>query len=307
MNGLILINKDRNITSHDIVLDLRKIFAPQKIGHFGTLDLLARGLLVVALGRATKFFPFFSKMDKVYEGCIRLGFSTDSYDTEGQPTSPENKSYPAAETVRKAMKSFEGEIEQFPPLFSAKKFKGKPLYKLARRKKEIKLSSFRVFIHFFTLKNYAPPFLDFEAKCSSGTYIRSLAHDLGQILGCGAHLSDLVRKEVGCFKITESFSVREIKQLYAQKRIKDFLISLESLLPQFPKVLLGRSGLSLVQQGNTILAEHILRIHPPEIFNDSLPQEQNKVFRLFDHRGKLLALARPGPQPDSLSPFLVIH
>ena len=197
MDGLILIDKPQDLTSHDVVQSIRKILKIKKAGHYGTLDPLATGLLVVALGKATRLFPFFSKTEKVYKGQIKLGFSTDTYDSQGTPTSTETKDFPDKKRLLEAMKKFEGDIDQIPPLFSAKKYKGKPLYILARKKKEIKREPRKIFVHYFRIKEFNAPFVDFEVKCSSGTYIRSLAHDLGKNLGCGAHLTRLKREKAG--------------------------------------------------------------------------------------------------------------
>ncbi|HDZ27679.1 MAG TPA: tRNA pseudouridine(55) synthase TruB, partial [Candidatus Aminicenantes bacterium] len=238
MDGLILVDKPQNFTSHDIVLKIRNILNIKKVGHYGTLDPLATGLLLLALGKATRFFPFYSTTDKVYEGLIRLGFSTDTYDSAGKPTSSEEKNYPQKDNLLKSMKKFEGEILQLPPPYSAKKYKGKPLYALVREKKEFELRPSKVFIHFFQLIKYNPPLLEFKAKCSSGTYIRSLAHDLGEGLGCRAHLSELTRTDVGNFNIKESRSIGEIKGLADAGKIDKFLIPFESLLPEFPKIIL---------------------------------------------------------------------
>ena len=302
MDGLILVDKPPDITSHDVVARLRKILAFQKIGHFGTLDPLATGLLIAAVGKATKFFPFFSQLDKVYQGRIRLGFSTDSYDRLGVPLAEVSLSYPDSGDVRRAMKIFEGEIDQTAPPFSAKKFQGKPLYTFARRKNIVKLPPFRVHIHSFRLQDYAPPYLDFEVKCSSGTYIRSLAHDLGQRLGCGAHLAELVRTEIGEFRLKDGFALDKIENLAQTGRASEFFKPLETLLPAFPKIELTQIGLRLVQNGRPVFPEHIIQ---PDLFSWPAGQKE-AVFRLFSPEGRLVALAKRRDTPLSFSPFLVL-
>jgi len=305
MDGLILVRKPQKFTSHDIVVKLRDILDYKKIGHFGTLDPLATGLMVVALGKATRLFPFFSKLDKTYEGQVRLGISTDTYDSLGEPISSEKKEYPDVDTLLEAMKKFEGEIDQIAPPFSAKKFKGKPLYVLAREKKDLKYKSSRVFIQYFQMKKYAPPYLDFRAECSSGTYIRSLAHDLGQSLGCGAHLSALERTKVGHFNIKESFNIQKIKKLTEEGKTEGFLIPLEFLLPEFPKVILDETGTLLVRNGNMIFPDNIIKILEQEPQASDLPTEEDRIFRVFSLEGKLMALARKVPEKKGLHPFLV--
>lgn len=306
MDGLILVDKPPDITSHDVVARLRKIFSLQKIGHFGTLDPLATGLLIAAVGQATKFFIFFSQLDKVYQGRIRLGFSTDSYDRLGVPLAEASLSYPDSGDVRRAMKIFEGEIDQTAPPFSAKKFQGRPLYTFARRKNIIKLPPFRVQVHSFRLQDYAPPYLDFEVKCSSGTYIRSLAHDLGQRLGCGAHLAELVRTEIGEFRLKDGFALDEIKDLAQTGRASEFFKPLETLLPAFPKIELTQIGLGLVQNGRPVFPEHMVQPDSQDILFSWPAGQKEAVFRLFSPEGRLVALAKRRDTPLSFSPFLVL-
>jgi tRNA pseudouridine55 synthase len=306
MDGLILVNKPQNLTSHDIVVRIREFLKVQRVGHFGTLDPLATGLMMVAVGKATRLFPFFSKKDKSYRGVMRLGFSTETYDSTGKPTSREIKDYPTKPSVREAMKKFEGVTEQVPPPYSAKKYKGRPLYTLAREKKEFELRPTRVSIHFLRLKKYNPPFLEFELRCSSGTYVRSLAHDLGQILGCGAHLSELNRTAVGKFHLKSCLTLEEIKKLAETRQIEKFLLPLESLLPEFPKIILDERGEALARNGSLIPAENVLKIAPA---SPPLPPDSSQldiIFRMFSRKGKFLALAKRRPEKNCFHPFLVI-
>lgn len=304
IDGLLLVDKPPGVTSHHVVLEIRKIFPFNKVGHCGTLDPMATGLLIVALGKATRLFPFFSKADKVYQGQIRLGYSTDSYDSQGEPVSQEKKDFPSQQKLVNMMKKFQGEIDQIAPPFSAKKYKGKPLYVLARKKKEFKLKSSKVFVHFFDLTSYSPPFLHFAVKCSSGTYVRSLAHDLGQALGCGAHLSRLNRTKVGDFDLDQACSLEDIRRLVKEGKIESILFPLETLLPQFPKVILNENGTALVRNGNLISSKDILGIFPQH--NSLLVPTQEHVFKLFNKEGKLLVFGRKDIQRGSIHPFLVI-
>jgi tRNA pseudouridine55 synthase len=305
MDGLILVDKPQGATSHDIVAKIRKILSLERVGHFGTLDPLATGLLLLAVGKATKLFPFYSKEDKVYNGQIRLGFSTDTYDTRGTPISEEKTSFPDRETLAKAMNTFVGKIEQIPPPYSAKKLQGKPLYKWARAKKTILLKPSPVVVHSFDLKDYSPPFLDFESKCSTGTYIRSLAHDLGQCLGCGAHLAKLRRVAVGWYNISASHSLEQVERLAQDEKIAEFLLPLEALLQEFPKIILKESGVQELQRGKAMPTEHIFKmlesgpILPPT-------DKEEAVYRLFSLRGKFLALAKKSESQRGLVPFLLL-
>ncbi len=306
MDGLILVNKPQNLTSHDVVQTIREIFSIKKVGHFGTLDPLATGILIIAVGKATRWFPYYSKLEKIYKGQIKLGFSTDTYDSTGKITSPEIKKYPEEYKLKETMKSFEGLIQQVPPSFSAKKFKGKSLYKFARQNIKIKLPPVELFIHFFQLDNYQPPILDFRVQCSSGTYIRALANDLGKILGCGAHLSQLSRTEIERFKLEDCFTLKKIQKLYEEKKISTCLIPMDDLLPQFLKLVLNESGAILVKNGNCVMPENIDGIFPEKFSSNSSFNDTDKIFRLFNQDGKLLALARKNSEGKGLHPFLVL-
>ncbi len=307
MDGLILVDKPRGITSHDVVSHVRKILDVKKVGHFGTLDPLATGLLLVAIGKATKLFPFFLQYAKIYEGRIRLGISTDTYDADGKFTSKESKNYPDRKKLLIDMKRFEGEIEQQSPPFSAKKYKGKPLYKLARQRKNYELKTNRVMIDFFKLKKYIPPLLDFRVKCSSGTYVRSLAHNLGKNLDCGAHLTQLERTDIGNFNITESHTLEEIKRLKDQGKIERFFRPMEVLLPEFPRITVKDSAASLITNGNDIFSDSFASCDSPFLVGVGEDGEQKNIFRIHDTRGNLLALGKMNPENNSLHPFLILH
>ena len=306
MDGLILVDKPQGATSHDIVARTRKILGLQRVGHFGTLDPLATGLLLLAVGKATKLFPFYSKEDKVYSGQIRLGFATDTYDALGNPISEEKTSFPDRETLAKAMNAFVGEMEQVPPPFSAKKLEGKPLYKWARAKKTILLKPSPVVVHSFDLKDYSPPFLDFESRCSSGTYIRSLAHDLGQSLGCGAHLAKLRRLAVGKHNIRAAHSLEQVERLAQEGKMAEFLLPLEALLQEFPKIILKESGVRELQRGKAMPAENILKMLEPEPALHPANREGEEIYRLFSLEGKFLALAKKIGSQKGLIPFLLL-
>jgi tRNA pseudouridine55 synthase len=306
MDGLILVDKPQKFTSHDIVLELRRLLQIKKIGHFGTLDPLATGVLILAVGKATRLFPFFSKEKKSYAGQIRLGFATETYDSFGQPTSAETQKLPDESEICEAMKKLEGEVLQTPPLYSAKKYRGQPSYKLARGKKEVLLKPVKVFIHSFALQKYYSPCIEFAVQCSSGTFIRSLAHDLGQNLGCGAHLTELKRITSGHFKLSDCLTLDKIKGLTQQGRFEEFLIPLESLLPQFPKIILKETGALRARNGHCIFPEDIQKVLLAERSLPLASQEEKKIFRLFSLEGKLLGLARKEPDQKGLLPFLVL-
>lgn len=302
MDGLLIIDKPRGCTSHDVVLRVRKLLDVKRVGHGGTLDPEATGVLLVALGRATRFFPYLSEQDKTYDGTIRLGFSTDTFDASGRPTSEEKAGLPTMEALAAAMKSMEGEILQAPPAYSAKKIGGSPAYKLARARETFTLEPVRVAVRSFVLRSYTPPFVAFEATCSSGTYIRSLAHDLGLKMGCGAHLHSLRRTSVGPYMIADSMSMAGVEQAAAEGRLPTLVIPLERLLPGTPAIILSSEGAARVLNGSPLSPGHFV---PPSA--EALLKADTAVFRLFDSSGRLLALARPSAGRDRLLPFLVIR
>jgi tRNA pseudouridine55 synthase len=305
MDGLILADKPRGPTSHDVVARIRRILDQKRVGHFGTLDPLATGLLEVAVGSATRLFPYYSRHDKTYSGEISLGFSTDSYDALGKPASIESGFTPERGMIVAAMEKFVGPLNQVPPPFSAKKVDGKPLYKWARANKKVQLSPCPVIVHSFRLIAYSPPTLSFEVHCTSGTYIRSLAHDLGQALGCGAYLSALRRLSAGRHGIHQAHTLEEIEKLSRLKKTEIFLLPLESLLPEFPKVTLSEPGSSRLQKGRPIPAAEILRTASKDRASIQI-QESGSVCRIFSLEGRFLALARPLEGQNSLLPFLVL-
>ena len=303
MDGLLVIDKPQGCTSHDIVLRIRRLFGTRRVGHGGTLDPDATGVLLVALGQATRFFPFLSGHDKTYEGRIRLGLATDSYDAAGRPASEEwTGDFPDDTAVASAMKSFEGEILQVPPSYSAKKLGGKPAYRLARAGRDFVLEPVRITVRLFGLKNYAPPFLDFEAACSAGTYIRSLAHDLGLKLGCGGHLRSLRRTSSGPYAVGAAFPLAEIEKAAAEGRADQLVIPLERLLPGAPAVVLSPEAGPRVANGSPLLRIHLADFSA----GPAAGSGEAAVIRVFDSRGKLLALARPSAGGEALLPFLVL-
>ncbi len=207
--GLWIINKPSGPTSHDIINYLRKSTGIKKIGHAGTLDPLASGVLIVAVGRKyTKQISQFVKLDKKYIAKLYLGAESDTYDKEGKIIFTKNLIGPDIKKIKIVLKGFIGEQEQIPPMFSAKKYKGKKLYELARQGIKIKRKPVKINIYDLELLNYSWPFLTIKVHCSSGTYIRSLACDIGKKLGCGAYLEELERTAVGDFTIKEAIKIK---------------------------------------------------------------------------------------------------
>ena len=210
--GIILVNKPIGITSHDVVDEVRKKFSMKRVGHAGTLDPLAEGLLIILVGRATKLFSRFVNFDKEYLGVMKLGEVTTTGDAEGEVISRKEYSSIDEPAVKSAFAEFEGEIKQVPPMVSALRVKGKRLYRLARRGIEVKREPRLIKIYSLKLLNIDLPLIEFFTHCSKGTYIRKLAEDIGEHLGCGAHMISIKRLSVGPFTLDEAVNLDEINE-----------------------------------------------------------------------------------------------
>ncbi len=302
MDGLLLVDKPSRCTSHDVVLRLRKALAERRIGHAGTLDPDATGLLLVLVGQATRFFPYLAGEDKTYRGTIRLGFATDTYDASGRPASAEAGVLPSREEIAAAMRRFEGEILQTPPPYSAKKVRGTAMHKLARAGRVVEPNPVAVRVQAFTLLDWTPPLAAFEARSSAGTYIRALAHDLGRTLGCGGHIQSLRRTAAGTFAVEAAHSLDAVEAAAAQGRAERLMIPLEELLPGVPTVTLRPEATAWAASGSPLSESHV-----EAAGGAVLERPDSSIVRVLDPSGKLFALARPVPGQAALHPFLVLH
>lgn len=210
MNGVLIIDKPAGLTSHDVVNRVRRIIGQRSVGHLGTLDPMATGVLPLVTGNFTRLAQFYIGSEKTYEGTVRFGFCTDTYDAEGEPTSEPTNVTLNPDELESAAAKFRGVIEQTPPPFSAKKIKGVPAYKLARKQKEVTLQPVQVEVKELEVLGVDVERMRFRARVSSGTYLRSIAHDLGKALGCGAHLETLRRTSVAEFTIAEAHRLEEV-------------------------------------------------------------------------------------------------
>ena len=232
-----MIDKPAGMTSHDVVGILRRITGERSIGHLGTLDPMATGVLPLLLGKFTRLAQYFSSAEKSYTGTIRFGFATDTYDAEGEPAGPDSQPALTPEQVRVAAGRFHGEMEQMPPQFSAKKIAGKPAYKLAREGKTVELKAVAVRIHRFEIVALDGAEASFTMTISAGGYVRAVAHQLGQDLGSGAHLSSLRRTQAGVFTLAEAHSLDELQPLTGNAEALEALcVHPRSLLPEMPSV-----------------------------------------------------------------------
>lgn len=219
------------------------------MGHLGTLDPLATGVLPLLLGNATRLAKFYERSDKVYEACVRFGFATNTYDAEGEASTPQTPVILERGTLERALQSLRGAIQQIPPRFSAKKIRGVPAYKLARQDKPVELAPIEVEIFSIDLIDVGVTEVTLRVHCSGGTYVRSLAHDLGVMLGCGAHLAELRRTRSGDFGIEQSRTLAELERMKEEGRLSEAVIPSAELLPQFPSVVTDELTTSRIRHG----------------------------------------------------------
>jgi tRNA pseudouridine55 synthase len=244
VSGVLVIDKAEGMTSHDVVNRIRLRFRKTKVGHLGTLDPMATGVLPICLGKATRIGQFLESSPKEYTGEMRLGFSTTTFDRLGPPAGEERPVGVSRETIESAIQRFVGDIEQVPPPFSAKKIGGVPSYKFARRGRPIATPAVTVRIERFEVTRFAPPYLGFAVTCSPGTYVRSLAHDLGHALACGAHLTSLRRTRSGRFTESDATTISDVD---AAK-----IIPLEKLLEGWVQVNIEDHEETRIAHGNPV-------------------------------------------------------
>jgi tRNA pseudouridine55 synthase len=234
-DGALVINKPKGKTSHDVVDAVRHLAGFRQIGHLGTLDPLATGVLVLLLGRATRLVQFYAGRRKRYTAGFRFGFATDTYDSDGEAQGPDTAPALDAAALQKFASERVGRFEQMPPSFSAKKVHGRPAYELARKKQPVDLKAVEVELFEYKLIEIEGNIARFVIECSSGTYIRSLAHEMGQKLECGAHLAEIMRTAVGEFSMEQAITLEELLEAKKSGRFASCLIPLENLLPNFPR------------------------------------------------------------------------
>jgi tRNA pseudouridine55 synthase len=244
------VDKPAGMTSHDVVARVRRIASERSVGHLGTLDPLATGVLPLLVGKFTRLAQYFSDSEKRYSGAIRFGFATDTYDAEGEPVGLVVDPELALDQVRAAASRFRGEMEQVPPPFSAKKIAGKPAYKLARAGKPVELTPVPVRISSFEIVDLSEHTVTFEIAISAGGYVRSVAHQLGQDLGCGAHLSSLRRMQAGAFTLDDARTLEEVESSAGNMRgFEALCIHPRNILPEMPSVTADEQALAKLRNG----------------------------------------------------------
>jgi tRNA pseudouridine55 synthase len=283
MNGVLIVDKPPGVTSHDVVNLARKVSKISKIGHTGTLDPFATGVLPLCFGEATKIARFLMEDDKEYLATMRLGQETDTYDLTGKVVKESEKIYFGKEEIREVFKEFEGKIKQVPPFFSAKKYHGLPLYRWRRRGVTVNLSEEEVEVFRIEIKELSLPHLTFAISCSKGTYIRTLANDIGRRLGCGAHLTNLRRLRSGRFHISSALSIDRIVFLAKKGLLKKELIPLNGALSHFEELKVGSELVRKVQNGGQILVRDLEKVSMPTIM-------RGERVKVISNKGNLIAI-----------------
>ena len=266
MNVVLVVDKPEGLTSHDVVNRVRRILGQRSVGHLGTLDPPATGVLPLVVGNLTRLAQFYSSSEKSYEGTIRFGFATDTYDAEGEAKGPAQSVRLSLEQVQEVAARFCGVIQQVPPPFSAKKIHGVPAYKLARNKEEVTLEPVMVEIKEFEITSCEGDRVMFRARVASGTYMRSVAHDMGRELGCGGHLASLRRTGVGEFEIMDAHTLERIAEAHDLGRTEDILVHPRKLLPEMPSVTATDDVAALVRNGRAVNLPEFSRAKMVKVF-----------------------------------------
>lgn len=277
MNGLLVLDKPSGFTSHDVVAFVRRATGERSIGHLGTLDPMATGVLPLLLGKYTRLAQFFGQAEKHYEGSIRFGFATDTFDAEGLPAGTPQPLVCSLAELRELSRRFHGEIDQVPPVYSAKKINGVPAHKLARAGVDVPVKPARITIHDFRLLALAGDTATFTIEVSAGGYVRSVAHELGQLAGCGAHLASLRRTRAGVFTLNDAVTVEQLKQAAGPAEIEALLPHPRTLLPEMPAVTVDEQMAGRLRNG--------MQVNLPEF-------SQAPLVKVFTGPTELLAIAR---------------
>jgi tRNA pseudouridine55 synthase len=311
-DGALVIDKPRGKTSHDVVDAVRHLAGFRQIGHLGTLDPLATGVLVLLLGRATRLVQFYNGRRKRYSAGFRFGFETDTYDSDGEAQGPDTAPALDRALLERLAGESVGRFQQMPPIFSAKKVKGRPAYELARKKQPVELKPVEVELFEYQLTGIEGCVARFVIECSSGTYIRSLAHEMGQKLGCGAHLSEITRTAVGEFSLEQAIKLEELAEASRAGKFADCMIRLENLLPNFPRVNVlpviekrVRHGTKFNVQVSQIQPGRV-ELPPGATFELDAGEAKPPRLRVFSQQDKLVAIAE-ALVPRTYQPIVVFE
>lgn len=300
LSGIVNVDKPAGMTSHDVVDAVRRMAGQRKVGHAGTLDPLASGVLLVCLGQATRVAEYLMAGRKSYRATILFGQTTTTYDVEGEVVTGGGRTDLDRAEIDAALAGFLGPIEQVPPIYSALKQQGQPMYKLAREGKEVECAPRMVEIFGLELLGWASPILTIEVTCSPGTYVRSLAHDLGQWLGSGACLAGLVRLRSGRFSLDRSVSLERLEEAFQHGQEADYLLPMDEALLDLPALILSQPDTQRVLQGQFLDA---VQYPPPatpmsHVFDGSNPTE----CRAYSSTGDLVAILAYNPAISAWRP-----
>jgi tRNA pseudouridine55 synthase len=276
MNGLLVLDKPAGVTSHDVVSIVRRATGEKSIGHLGTLDPMATGVLPLLLGKYTRLAQFFGQAEKQYEGHIRFGFATETFDAEGEASAPARPLVRSLAELRELSRAFHGEVSQLPPIYSAKKINGVAAHRLARRGADVPVKPVRITIHSFELTSVEGDVAGFTIAVSAGGYVRSVAHELGQLAGCGAHLSSLRRTRAGVFTLSDAISIDRLKEA-TPGELEALMPHPRTLLPEMPSVTVDDQLAGRMRNG--------MQVNLPEY-------SQAPLIKVFTTPTEMLAIAR---------------
>ena len=293
MDGVLVVDKPEGITSHDVVDRVRRLARTRRVGHLGTLDPFATGVLPLVVGRATRLAQFFTASGKSYEGCIRFGWATDTYDRDGTAVSAAVKPTFTCEQLEQTLEQCRGTSLQTPPPFSAKKISGTPAYRLARKQVAVELAPVEVEVYELCLMDFNGDRARVRVRCSAGTYLRSIAHEIGQHLGCGAFLEELRRIASGEFVEKDAHSFSNLEKLTTEGRLAEALIPASKVLPEFPSTSVDALTAGQIRQGKDF------RLSP------FLAQSRAKYVKAIGPEGELVAIGE-ARLPHLYHPILVL-
>jgi len=293
LDGIIIVDKPRGWTSHDVVNKMRRFAGTRKVGHLGTLDPAATGVLPLVIGRATRLAQFYTRNDKIYEGVIHFGHSTDSYDDDGAPTSPEVSVTLDRAIVDAALDRSRGEFAQIPPPVSAKKIGGTPAYELVRKQQPVDLKAVQIHVYDLDILSMSGCEATVHVHCSAGTYLRSIAHDAGQAIGCGAYLKNLRRIASGDFKIDSARTLEQLAALSEEGGLAQALVPAAQLLPEFPAEMVDAITAGQIRNGRDF------RVSPFR------PHTGTRFVKALNSEGDLIAIGE-ARLPHLYHPVLVL-
>jgi tRNA pseudouridine55 synthase len=312
LDGALVIDKPSHMTSHDVVNAARRILGFRQIGHLGTLDPLATGVLVLLLGRATRLAQFYVGRRKRYTSMFRFGFATDTYDADGAPAGPDTAPVLDRAEIEGLAAARIGRFPQMPPPYSAKKIHGRPAHELARKSKPVELKAVEIEVYEFRVNEVAGSLASFSIECAAGTYVRSLAHDMGAALGCGAHLAEIVRTAVGEFTLDQGAKLEDLERAGGAGDLARYVIPLERLLPELPSVTVAPLVERRVRHGSKFNIQ-IAQIQPGRVnAAQGATVELNSGewkparLRVFNQQDRLIAIAE-AVVPRTYQPVVVLE